>query len=361
MWWNKKTTDNSKELLEAREQIASMKLELELFAKVRIVADLQKEFVIKEAKDQAKLYQLWIEGALAINNIRDAVADSYVQLSNEKNTLNKSISSFDQIHVLISSIATSLDTIKEQNSDAAESVDMLSERGQAIERFVSLIQNISDQTNLLALNAAIEAARAGDQGRGFAVVADEVRTLAQKSAAASSEITAIVSSITEQTNHTRTQIKESENSAIKLYSRTEEAQSIISDLTKVSKSMFSVIHKSTNSSFLQTVKLDHVTWKSDVYRALWGLSDKTAENFADHHDCRLGKWYYEGEGKKYQDLLAFKQLEKPHAEVHRGGIEALKSYANRDKEGINNGLALMEHASFEVINLLAKLESELPE
>ncbi|OGS98591.1 MAG: chemotaxis protein [Gallionellales bacterium RIFCSPLOWO2_12_FULL_59_22] len=253
-------------------------------------------------------------------------------------------------------IAKSLDALSGDTIQTSQNVQSLTERAAQIGSIVQLIKEIADQTNLLALNAAIEAARAGEQGRGFAVVADEVRKLAERTAKATSEISTIVVAIQGETDRTRVQM---EGWAAKSQVFSKDVAGVMDNmkhLLELSHQMEGTISAAALRSFVEVAKIDHIIFKFEIYKVFMGISDRDAGSFAPHTDCRLGKWYFEGEGKDcYSKLDGYAAMANPHQAFHQHGREAVTAFRSGDPlRGI--GVAgQMEANSMEVLAALERM------
>jgi len=100
---------------------------------------------------------------------------------------------------IVKQMLDSMHSIAAAVNDTSAAVGLLGDDSHRISQIVTVIDEIARKVNLLALNAAIEAARAGEQGRGFAVVAGEVRRLAESTAQATGEISAMIQGIQKRT------------------------------------------------------------------------------------------------------------------------------------------------------------------
>ena len=78
-------------------------------------------------------------------------------------------------------------------------------------------------------------------------------------------------------------------------------------------------------------------------------------NHVDHNNCRLGKWYNEGDGRaKFGTAASFGKVEAPHAEVHKAKrqVFALLGDVEGNYDAIIEALQKMERGSDEIFRLL---------
>jgi len=243
--------------------------------------------------------------------------------------------------------------LTERAQASAAAIDQLHDRTGRINGIVQLIKEIADQTNLLALNAAIEAARAGEQGRGFAVVADEVRKLAERTTASTAEISQLVARVQEQASELKQQSEVNPEEMALIRRDGDEAFASIDGLLGMAQNMTQTIAATALRSFVETAKKDHLVFKMDIYRVFLGTSDKGPDDFASHTGCRLGKWYYEGDGKHcFSRLPGYSAVEQPHIRVHAHGQAAVRAYRAGDWASGLAELGAMERASMDVLNHL---------
>jgi hypothetical protein len=311
-------------------------------------------------KAESELFNLILESLPDVFTIRESVANNNSWISGENNHLEQIGGVFQLTEHVLSEILVDIKSIEEKSEASNNAMAKLKEVANGISEFVSDITKISDQTNILALNAAIEAARAGEHGRGFAVVADEVRNLASNTTSTASKIGGLIEEINSSADiadqHITKILEDSKNTN----ASGEQLKMAHNEVLSSSEQMMSIIDVSAKSGFLQTVKLDHVVWKGDVYRRIMGMNDKQVSDFADHTMCRLGKWYYEGEGaESYSTWTEYRDMERPHKEVHQNGIAAIQAIDNHDYEGVVAAIKGMEEASSRVLQLLTSMENKV--
>ncbi|MDO8989036.1 MAG: methyl-accepting chemotaxis protein [Sideroxyarcus sp.] len=318
---------------------------------------------------------------------------------------------------VVNETIASIHSVAGEVGRAAVVISELEDDSRNIGTILETIKGIADQTNLLALNAAIEAARAGEQGRGFAVVADEVRKLSQSTQEATARIQelierlqakalAAVKVMEEGRQRVDASVGQAGNAGESLGKITKAVTSIrdmnggiassAKDQLSVAEGISSSIEtinqmatvtaagvKSTDDAVADLAKLvdqlkasvgqfkvgsgkldlsgaksAHLNWKTRLRSFLDGKATLTEAEAVSHQQCAFGKWYYSEGLKNFGHIQELRDVEEPHAELHRTIKEIVQAMKSGDKAGAEKLYAKVDGISKRIVALLDSAESK---
>ncbi len=345
----------------------------------------------------------------SVNSITSSTEDVANETSNMNNIVRENMN-------VTNTAAQEMDKVTKSVSEATTRLESLKKASEDITNVVGFISDMAEQTNLLALNATIEAARAGDAGKGFAVVAHEVKQLATETSENTqkiidsiknlnqeiNEINQTVEKVVQTTQSSTKSINESNDGmqniltvASTINQKTESIKStlneqkqasdeitkLISDVTKATETNLENSNKTLDAMdqaesvitaqiqnyaakeikniAVLLAKSDHIIWKKRLANMMVGRESLNPNELADHHSCRLGKWYDAINDETIKSNTAYENLIEPHKKVHKHGIEAAKKYNAHDLNGALEEIQKVETSSVEVIKLLDELLSSM--
>ncbi|MDO4682886.1 MAG: methyl-accepting chemotaxis protein [Lautropia sp.] len=194
----------------------------------------------------------------AVLNMAAQIGQVSATASESAEVARQSLSAASRGRDAVQNAIAGMGGIREQIQDTAKRIKRLGESSQEIGEIVELISNITEQTNVLALNAAIQAASAGEAGRGFTVVAEEVQRLAERSAEATRQISALVKAIQTDTHDAVAAMERSTQGVVRGAKLSDEAGMALIGIGQVSQELADLIMRISKTTESQAASASSV-------------------------------------------------------------------------------------------------------
>lgn len=352
--------------------------------------------------------------ASAAEEMRASVAEvKQYSESIDKGTSN-SLNAAEKVLQTLGKAVTSFDEIKNSVAENSAKLTGLTNFTKQVRDISEQIKGIAFQSNILSMNASVEAARAGDQGRGFGVIAQEIHLLSGRSEDATAQITKLINnyesevagimgsleqsqamvdvgqgSIQSADSEMNTMVEQfktvSENTTQISQALTEQSQAstevaggintiamhssksvkstdniveaIESIQSHINQEILTVSELNIPGKIVKLAQSDHVIWKKRLVNMIAGKEGLSSHELADHHSCRLGKWYDKVNTPELRAHPAFAQLSEPHRAVHAHGKRSVDYYNAGNIGKALEEIQEVEKASTHVLALLRQLEN----
>ena len=167
-----------------------------------------------------------------------------------------------------------MNAIRDQIQDTSKRIKRLGESSQEIGEITELISDITEQTNVLALNAAIQAASAGEAGRGFSVVAEEVQRLAERSADATRQISALVRTIQTDTQDAVAAMERSTQGVVEGAKLSDDAGARLTEIEQVSRHLSELIREISDAASREAALANTV---ADSMQNIFAVTEQTSD------------------------------------------------------------------------------------
>ena len=249
------------------------------------LTELSKKLLDGAEQQTSKIEQISVSATEMSQTILDMARNATDAADATKVSLNTATEGMEVVNQTVASITN----LSESVSEASNTIEGLGKNLDEIGAIVSVIQDIADQTNLLALNAAIEAARSGEHGRGFAVVADEVRKLAERTAKATNEIGAQISSIQSESKASISIMEQGKSLAEDSMSNAAKAGEALQKIVESSDSVTDIVRKVATATEEQSAASEEVSQTmehiNEIISEHCGLAEqvkKSAHNLSEN-------------------------------------------------------------------------------
>ena len=129
-------------------------------------------------------------------------------------------------------------------------------------------------------------------------------------------------------------------------------------LDRIEPDLFDRLALAGSTIIIEKAKSDHRAFVQSVRNVIEGRAQMKASDLANHHTCRLGKWYDRVIDPQILANPAYVALAEPHKRVHQSGKDALSLFHSGDRHGATRALERLVSSSEEVLALLEQMGRE---